>query len=190
MDSTAHSDSLLKPMAASDLQTSAGEDFVSQHNHPDTPSASASEEHLHPDYERTMTRNGFRFTLQRREVYDELMAQRDHPTATEVFLRVKEKVPSISLATVYNCLETLATAGLVKQVSLERGPARYCPNLEAHGHFHCSDCGCVIDVRLPEFNTLVTGWSLPEGALVVDHEVTLRGICPDCSSKSLPERTR
>ena len=57
-----------------------------------------------------------RLTRQRREVYDILMEQRDHPTATELFIKVKERVPTISLATVYNCLETLTGAGLVKQV--------------------------------------------------------------------------
>ena len=51
----------------------------------------------------TIHENGFRFTSQRREVYDAIMAKRDHPTAVEVFMRVKEKMPSISLAT--NCLK-------------------------------------------------------------------------------------
>ena len=83
----------------------------------------------------TIHENGFRFTAQRREVYDAIMARRDHPTAVEVFMRVKETMPSISLATVYNCLETLTESGLVKHVSLDRGSSRYCPNPAPHGHF-------------------------------------------------------
>jgi Fur family peroxide stress response transcriptional regulator len=50
------------------------------------------------------------------------------------------------MATVYNCLETLVSCGLVKQVNIEREPTRYCPNLAPHAHFHCRDTGRVYDV--------------------------------------------
>ena len=91
-----------------------------------------------------------RLTRQRREVYDILMEQRDHPTATELFIKVKERVPTISLATVYNCLETLTGAGLVKQVNVDRSPSRYCPNLDDHGHFHCTGCGTITDINFKD----------------------------------------
>ncbi|MEM1297331.1 MAG: transcriptional repressor, partial [Verrucomicrobiota bacterium] len=45
---------------------------------------------------------GIRMTKQRKVVYDVLMDEKDHPTATEVFLRSKERMSGISLATVYN----------------------------------------------------------------------------------------
>ncbi len=137
-----------------------------------------------------MVRGGFRFTLQRREVYDALRAQRDHPTATDVFLRVKERVPNISLATVYSCLETLAQAGLVKHVSVERGPARFCPNLEAHGHFFCTQCSAVLDIKMPSTERLARHWKLPEGLVLTDHELTLRGLCPDCADNSSAPRPK
>ncbi len=132
---------------------------------------------------RGLSHHGFRFTPQRREVYDALLETRDHPTATEVFMRVKNRLPSISLATVYNCLETLTASGLVRLVNIERGPSRYCPNLETHGHFCCSECGTVIDVSLPPAAEVVKGWDLPEGVHVTDIDVTLRGKCPSCSGK-------
>jgi len=121
----------------------------------------------------------FRLTKQRREVYDVLCEQRDHPTAAEVFIRAKERVPGISLATVYNCLETLAQSGLVKQVHLDRGPSRYCPNLKDHGHFHCESCGVITDVDLDD----ATGAALdlPKGTVVSRMEVSLRGLCPKCA---------
>ena len=75
-------------------------------------------------YAETIHEKGFRFTDQRRAVYDALMNRRDHPTAVEVFMRVKGKVPSISLATVYNCLETLTGCGLVKTVNTRIFSAR------------------------------------------------------------------
>lgn len=136
------------------------------------------------DYDRNMSRGGFRLTKQRREVYEALLGQRDHPTATDLFLRVKDRLPHISLATVYNCLETLVQTGLVKQVTVERGPARYCPNLKDHGHFHCTACGAVIDVSIPEGERFVSGLGLPRGAVVTGHDLTLHGLCPACSSRA------
>src|ERR1700735_1080395 len=82
----------------------------------------------------TISQKGFRFTAQRREVYDALL-KRYHPTAVDVFLRVQNKLSGISLATVYNCLETLTAFGLVRAVNHDRQPSRYCANLEPHAHF-------------------------------------------------------
>ena len=121
----------------------------------------------------------FRLTKQRREVYEVLKEQLDHPTATEVFIRAKERVPGISLATVYNCLETLTHSGLVKQVNLDRGPSRYCPNLKEHGHFHCESCGHVTDVELRD--TPGAALALPRGSVVSRMDISLRGLCPACA---------
>ena len=132
----------------------------------------------------TIHQNGFRFTAQRREVFDALMAKRDHPTAVEVFMRVKEKMPSISLATVYNCLETLTECNLVKHVNLDRAPSRYCANLEPHGHFFCTDCGAVSDVPFRKDVDPGETWELPPNSVVTHHEVSLRGLCPACAAKN------
>lgn len=125
-----------------------------------------------------------RLTRQRREVYEVLLGQRDHPTATEVFLRVKERVPTISLATVYNCLETLSGAGFIKQVNLDRAPSRYCPNLDDHGHFHCTACGAITDIEFKENGTLQSHFRLPRGAVVSHLDVAIKGVCPACVAAS------
>lgn len=96
-----------------------------------------------------MSREGLRSTRQREQVYAVILAQRDHPSADEIFARVKESMPTISLATVYNCLETLVSCGLVRQVNFERESTRFCPNLSQHAHFHDSVSGRVFDVDLP-----------------------------------------
>jgi Fe2+ or Zn2+ uptake regulation protein len=129
-----------------------------------------------------MTRSGIRLTPQRRFVYEALMEKRDHPTALEVFLRAKERMPSISLATIYNCLDALTESGLIRQVNCDRASSRYCANLVPHGHFFCRECGAVLDVPLK--SSLETAWETPEGALVSHAEITLRGMCPACAQKS------
>jgi len=101
-----------------------------------------------PSLAQRLADSGLRHTPQRELVYGMLLSQRDHPTAEEIFTRVKGSLPSISLATVYNCLETLVSCGLVRQVNLERGPSRYCPNLHEHAHLH-EHSGLVTDIDLP-----------------------------------------
>lgn len=138
----------------------------------------------------TIHENGFRFTSQRREVYDAIMAKRDHPTAVEVFMRVKETMPSISLATVYNTLETLTECGLVKHVHRDREPSRYCPNLQPHGHFFCDKCGAVFDVPQRVNAKVDDVWQVPRNAVVAHREVSFRGLCPDCATKNSKVKTK
>ena len=133
-------------------------------------------------YESVMGREGLRLTPQRRHVYGVLMEKRDHPTATEVFIRAQKGMPSISLATVYNCLETMVGSGLVKAVHVDREPTRFCANLHDHGHFHCTSCGHVSDIEFGRKGASTKGWKLPEGFLVTHQDLTLRGLCPECAS--------
>ncbi len=123
-------------------------------------------------------------TEQRRAVYETLMGERDHPTAVEVFMRVKRKVPSISLATVYNCLDTLSGCGLVKTVAHEREPSRFCPNLEEHAHFFCQTCGSVTDLPLRARKRPEEVWILPDNLSIEEHEISFRGVCPKCAAQS------
>ena len=135
-----------------------------------------------PDhYDETIRGGALRDTPQRRHVYDLLVGRRDHPTATEVFQRAKKTMPSISLATVYNSLETLVACGLVKQVHVDREPTRYCPNLEEHGHFVCEGCAKVFDIDLAAGRH--EQWSLPKGFTITTHEISLRGYCADCANQ-------
>jgi len=127
---------------------------------------------------------GFRMTDQRRAVYDALMEERNHPTAVEVFMKARTRMSSISLATVYNCLETLSSCGLVKTVNLERGPARYCPNIQEHAHFYCNDCGVVLDLPLRSRRHPEDVWELPDQLSITHHEVAFRGVCPKCAALS------
>jgi len=128
-----------------------------------------------------MGRDGMRLTPQRRHVYEVLMEKQGHPTATEVFLRVQRKMATISLATVYNCLETMVGSGLVKAVHVDREPTRYCANLREHGHFHCTACGLISDIEFDRVQA-IEQWKLPAGFQITQHDVTLRGFCAACGT--------
>jgi len=91
---------------------------------------------------------GLRPTKQRACVYGVILDKRDHPTADDIYNRVKRRLPGTSFATVYNCLQTLVGCGLVRQVNMDRSPTRYCPNLTPHAHFRCTQSGKIYDVEI------------------------------------------
>lgn len=122
---------------------------------------------------------GLRMTRQRQEIYRILHEQRDHPTANEVFLRAKDRLPNISLATVYTCLDALVKHGIIRQVNFERESSRYCPNLNEHGHFHDTTSGVIHDVDFKPGVSLADVLDLPPGAVISDIEITLRGSIPN-----------
>ena len=119
--------------------------------------------------------SGLRATPQREVVYSVLLRKRDHPTAEEVFARVKAELPTISLATVYNCLETLVQCELVRAVNFERSPTRYCPNLRPHAHFHDEQTGRTYDIDLPPAVLAEVNQVLPAGFDSSSVEITFRG---------------
>jgi Fur family transcriptional regulator, peroxide stress response regulator len=122
--------------------------------------------------------SGLRSTPQREMVYQVLLERRDHPTADELFARVKGKLPTISLATVYNCLDALVQRGLVRQVNYERESSRYCCNLREHAHFFDSKTGRIIDVDLPPEYVDHLKNILPPGFVVHGIELGFRGTAP------------
>jgi Fur family transcriptional regulator, peroxide stress response regulator len=124
--------------------------------------------------------SGLRFTVQRQQVYDVLLQKLDHPTAEDVFMRSKQAFPDISMATVYNCLDALVKCNLVRQVNVDRGATRYCPNMREHAHFFCDTCGGVFDVDLAG-QPLTTKIELPEGFKLSHMEIAFRGSCPECA---------
>ncbi len=124
---------------------------------------------------RKLAQAGLRSTRQREVVYNAILSKRDHPTADEIFARVKQDMSSISLATVYNCLDTLVHCDLVKQVHLERESTRYCPNLSDHAHFHDNESGKIFDIQL-DLETLEKLSSLLPGNFEASSiDVTFRG---------------
>ena len=140
---------------------------------------SAVEKKSGNEFSERLNTSGFRFTPQRQHVYDVIMHKRDHPTAEEVFMRVKKTMPEISHATVYNTVDALVKCGLVRQVQLERGATRFCPNMEEHCHYYCDKCGEVFDVMMPADAAIGTK---PKGFKVDHYDIAVHGLCANCAA--------
>lgn len=126
----------------------------------------------------SLARKSLRSTRQREHIFTILMGKRDHPTAEEVYSRARHGLPGISLATVYNCLETLVECGLVRQVNFERESTRFCPNLNQHAHFYCRKSGKVYDIELPETEVQHLAAYLPQDFEMENVEITFNGEGP------------
>jgi Fur family ferric uptake transcriptional regulator len=145
--------------------------------------------------ERLRTR-GWRVTPQRRAVAEVLAGDHVHLAADEVHERARERLPEVSLATVYNTLGELVEMGEVLELRIGNGPARYDPNVHArHHHLVCTGCGALLDIHhlvctgcgalLDIHPAGVEQLKLPRsqnhGYVIDDIDITFRGRCPQCS---------
>ncbi len=122
---------------------------------------------------RAFQQNGVRPTPQRYFVLEHLLCHPEHATADELWASINKRHAKASRATVYNTLNALVGAGLVKEFALDGKAARYDANLEAHHHFVCDVCNTVEDVEWFDI-------PLPAAHDVRSLEVVFRGVCAKC----------
>jgi len=125
-----------------------------------------------------------KMTPQRRAILEELAKLRSHPTADEIFVLVRRKVPKVSLATVYRNLERLAEAGMIQKLELTGKKRRYDADTERHYHFRCMECGKVFDLALDADGALDELADQIEEFEVLEHRLEFRGRCPECAKQS------
>ena len=98
---------------------------------------------------------GAKLTHQRMEIFREVAQSGDHPDAETVFQGVRQRIPSLSLDTVYRALWLLSDLGLITTLGPPRGRTRFDANLTRHHHFVCSNCGLTRDFYSDDFDDLM-----------------------------------
>jgi Fur family ferric uptake transcriptional regulator/Fur family peroxide stress response transcriptional regulator len=122
-----------------------------------------------------------RLTPQRRAVLDVLQAAHDHPTAAEVYERVKLTAPGIGAATVYRTLGLLVRTGQALELSLTGQPSRYDANTERHDHLVCDSCGRAVDVKAALPAESLAAVAAGAGFTMTGVDLRIRGLCSTCS---------
>lgn len=89
---------------------------------------------------------GVQPSAQRVAVARYVLTTHDHPTADEVFERVRRTFPMISRATVYNTLNLFVAKGLLARHSLDEGRVVFDCETEPHHHFVDEDTGRIHDI--------------------------------------------
>lgn len=127
-----------------------------------------------------------RVTKQRMVILEELKKVKTHPTAYDVYEMVRQRLPHISLGTVYRNLEHLASQGDIRRLDLGTGQRRFDADMDDHTHIRCACCGRVDDVPLNQSSSITTIYEIVHhqtGYDVMGCELDFRGVCPACRKK-------
>jgi Fur family peroxide stress response transcriptional regulator len=129
---------------------------------------------------------GLAVTPQRLAIFRRLVATDRHPSAEELHAAVRREMPTLSLATVYKTLDTLATIGAVRPVSRLGARGRWDANLQPHHHLVCTACGTVSDVTEPRLEAAArpaAAVAARHGFEVAGHSVEIFGRCAACRGR-------
>lgn len=128
-----------------------------------------------------LKREGLKLTPQRIAIVRELAEDLSHPTAQDLYERLRVGFPTMSFATVYNTLDALARCQLTKSLHLGGGAVRFDPNVSPHHHAICDRCGALSDIPAPRH---ATERVLDGGFHVRAEERIYRGLCGRCIDAS------
>ncbi|MGM0609486.1 MAG: Fur family transcriptional regulator, partial [Thermodesulfobacteriota bacterium] len=120
-----------------------------------------------------------RNTKQRSIILQELRKVKSHPTADDVYMMVKEKLPRVSLGTVYRNLEVLSECNEIQVLNIPGMQKRFDGNPKPHLHVHCVYCDRVDDI-LGDLNIDWARLQEKTDYHLSGCDVQLRGVCPDC----------
>ncbi|MEL7647569.1 MAG: Fur family transcriptional regulator [Sedimentibacter sp.] len=127
-----------------------------------------------------LKKHNIRLSHQRLKVLEYLVLNQCHPTVDNIYSALHDHVPTLSKTTVYNTLNSLSEAGIVRAINIDDNELRYDINTHSHGHFKCQNCNeiydFVIDIDSVETSSL-------NGFEVRDKNVYFKGMCPKCSGK-------
>ena len=116
-------------------------------------------------------------TRQRALILDIIRSDKCHHTADEIFSMARERMPTISRATVYNNLHSLEAEKIIRRISGDGSSDRYDNAFIPHGHLVCIGCDKMTDFDLPELDREI---SERLGEPIDSFELKIRYLCPEC----------
>jgi Fur family ferric uptake transcriptional regulator/Fur family peroxide stress response transcriptional regulator len=132
------------------------------------------------DLHRALRARGQRATPQRLMIATTVSSLPGHATAEQIHGAVAERMPGVSLPTVYATLELLEELGLVRRLASPAGSAVYDPRRDAHHHLVCRGCGHIADVDGVVDDDAVLRAARRAGFAPDDAQLVVRGLCADC----------
>jgi len=127
---------------------------------------------------------GYRLTPQRMAVLKFLTASEEHPSAEQIYERVKADFPMTSLATIYKTVTLLKETGEVLELGFSDDSNRYDGNRPyPHPHLICTRCRNIVDADVATLNELHRDVARSTGYRIVSHRLDFFGICPQCQER-------
>jgi Fur family peroxide stress response transcriptional regulator len=124
--------------------------------------------------------HGITVTHQRQVLFEVMQSIPGHPSPEEVYARVQERIPSISLATVYKNIHLFIASGLFREVSMHHGSLRVEMNDRPHHHMVCTRCKAIYDLDEDQLGGLPRPHRLPNGFVAERYSVDVLGFCAKC----------
>ncbi|MEJ2199543.1 MAG: Fur family transcriptional regulator [Desulfuromonadaceae bacterium] len=133
------------------------------------------------EFEKAFRASGLKITHQRMEIYRELARAKDHPAAETLHKRLQQKIPTISLDTIYRTLSSLEQHGLICRINSREKQARYDADRRRHHHLVCTQCKQILDFQWEAFDRSEPPAELKHWGRLLRRDVILYGICGKCS---------
>lgn len=127
--------------------------------------------------------HGLSITPQRLAIYKELIESRDHPSAENIYTRIRASFPDVAIDTVYRTMSTFSQIGIVHVVEGYGEAKRYDTDTEPHHHFRCIHCNKIADLYGDIFGKLRVPDAIKRKYNVSNVKVILEGTCDGCLSK-------
>jgi Fe2+ or Zn2+ uptake regulation protein len=138
----------------------------------------------HEEFRELARKCGLAVTHQRQVVYEAVIASHGHHSPEKIYAVVRRRIPSISLATVYNNLRLFVERGLLREVTPHASTLRVDGNLKPHHHLVCSRCKTVQDIEGDFLNMKLISRQLPAGFDLTQPLVEVFGLCRGCRAKT------
>jgi len=132
------------------------------------------------DFVQSCRASGLKVTHQRLEIYRALLMSHDHPSAELLHKRLVEKMPTISMDTVYRAMATFEQHGLVSRIQTAGSLARFEAVTTPHHHLICSRCNRVADFLWSAFDNVELPAPVEKWGQIVSKNVVMYGICNNC----------
>ena len=133
------------------------------------------------DFRRCCKERGLAFTFQRQVIYEAVVDSREHPTPELIYEQVRQRIPSISLGTIYKNVKTFLESGVLKEVTLHHGTLRLESNMTPHHHLVCSSCKAIFDIDESAVGPVpFPKTKLPTGFSIKQCRVEFTGVCKSC----------
>lgn len=116
-----------------------------------------------------------------RELIIQILKNNDrHLTADEIFFLAKLQMPSIAMATIYNNLNAMNEAGMIRRLHIDGVADCFDKIIEPHDHLLCDRCGKITNLSIP---TLWDSLEASVGSEIESYELTVHYVCPECRTK-------
>ena len=137
----------------------------------------------HEQFRELAAKHGLAVTHQRQVVYEAVIASHGHHSPESIYAAVRRRIPSVSLATVYNNLRLFIECGLLREVTPHSTTLRVDGNLKPHHHLVCSRCKSVHDIEGEFIDFKRLSRQVPDGFDLTQPLVEVFGLCRRCSAK-------